>query len=220
VNNPFRFSLEYFDEETELVYYNFRYYSPDLGRWLNRDPLGESGGFNLYAIAANNIINRWDYLGMCDPSQMFTPEGQAEMETMKAFAGEGVDIDGEALVDSWFAQSESWTGTWEDILTGNLEAKDLAENYDDSALGQTQDDNGLGYYGTRAALGTATAAIVAAVAVGSMEFFAFGNESLAEFSLNTGTSYIKILSRTLQKGYRIDKADPHKPFTHQHFWEW
>jgi len=68
VNNPFRFSLEYFDEETELVYYNFRYYSPDLGRWLNRDPLGESGGFNLYAIAANNIINRWDYLGMCDPS--------------------------------------------------------------------------------------------------------------------------------------------------------
>ena len=69
VNNPFRFSLEYFDEETELVYYNFRYYSPDLGRWLNRDPLGESGGFNLYAIAANNIINLIDYLGLgCDPS--------------------------------------------------------------------------------------------------------------------------------------------------------
>ncbi|OGV37869.1 MAG: hypothetical protein A2020_03440 [Lentisphaerae bacterium GWF2_45_14] len=35
VNNPFRFSLEYYDDETELVYYNFRYYSPELGRWLN-----------------------------------------------------------------------------------------------------------------------------------------------------------------------------------------
>jgi RHS repeat-associated protein len=33
---PFRFSSEYLDSETNLVYYNYRYYSPELGRWLKR----------------------------------------------------------------------------------------------------------------------------------------------------------------------------------------
>ena len=36
--NPFRFSSEVFDLETGLIYYNYRYYNPNLGRWINRDP--------------------------------------------------------------------------------------------------------------------------------------------------------------------------------------
>jgi RHS repeat-associated protein len=59
----FRFSSEYFDDETGLVYYNFRYYSPELGRWLSRDPIEEKGGWNLYAMVHNNPIWLWDYLG-------------------------------------------------------------------------------------------------------------------------------------------------------------
>ena len=39
----YRFSSEYLDVETGLVYYNFRYYSTELGRWINRDPMGEEG---------------------------------------------------------------------------------------------------------------------------------------------------------------------------------
>ena len=46
--NPFRFSSEYYDSETGLVYYNQRYYDPQLGRWLSRDPIEEEGGLNLY----------------------------------------------------------------------------------------------------------------------------------------------------------------------------
>jgi hypothetical protein len=46
------------------VYYNYRYYSPELGRWLNRDPIGEGGGRNQYGFVGNDGINRWDYLGM------------------------------------------------------------------------------------------------------------------------------------------------------------
>jgi len=59
----FRFSSEYHDSETGLVYYNYRYYSPELGRWLNRDPIGESGGVNLYGMVGNDVINNWDFLG-------------------------------------------------------------------------------------------------------------------------------------------------------------
>jgi RHS repeat-associated protein len=39
----FRFSSESFEQETGLVYYNFRYYSPELGRWMGRDPIEEDG---------------------------------------------------------------------------------------------------------------------------------------------------------------------------------
>ena len=37
-SNPFRFSSEYFDEETGLVYYNYRYYNPELGKCFSRAP--------------------------------------------------------------------------------------------------------------------------------------------------------------------------------------
>jgi RHS repeat-associated protein len=65
-DNPFRFSTEYYEQETGLVYYNFRYYSPELGRWLNRDPIGEEGGYNLYGMLDNDAVNGRDYLGFED----------------------------------------------------------------------------------------------------------------------------------------------------------
>ena len=61
--NPFRFSSEYHDDESGLVYYNYRYYSPELGRWLSKDPIGERGGWNLYAMVANGISNHTDMNG-------------------------------------------------------------------------------------------------------------------------------------------------------------
>jgi len=62
--NTYKFSTKPQDTETGYFYYGFRYYDSANGRWLNRDPLGESGGFNLYAIVRNNSINNWDLLGL------------------------------------------------------------------------------------------------------------------------------------------------------------
>ncbi len=62
--NPFRFSTKYTDAETNLVYYGYRYYNPRLGRFLNRDPIGEYGGINLYGFVGNNPANFYDYLGL------------------------------------------------------------------------------------------------------------------------------------------------------------
>ncbi len=47
-----------------VVISGYRYYSPELGRWLTKDPLDEFGGINLYAFAFNNSINLIDYLGL------------------------------------------------------------------------------------------------------------------------------------------------------------
>lgn len=45
-------------------YYGFRYYNPNTGRWINRDPIAERGGLNLYGLVGNSAINRYDYLGL------------------------------------------------------------------------------------------------------------------------------------------------------------
>ena len=60
----FRFSTKYEDTETRLLYYGYRYYNAEAGRWLNRDPLGEIGGANVYVIVKNNVINFYDVLGL------------------------------------------------------------------------------------------------------------------------------------------------------------
>ena len=62
--SPFLFSSEYLDSETGLVYYNYRYYSPELGRWINRDPIAESGGANLYHFVFNNPYFYIDLFGL------------------------------------------------------------------------------------------------------------------------------------------------------------
>ncbi len=61
--NPFRFSTKYTDDETGLVYYGYRYYDAKNGRFINRDPIEERGGINLYGFCGNDGINQYDYLG-------------------------------------------------------------------------------------------------------------------------------------------------------------
>lgn len=59
----FQWSSEFYDSELDLVYYNYRHYSPSLGRWLSRDPIEEMGGLNLYCFCGNCPIGRFDELG-------------------------------------------------------------------------------------------------------------------------------------------------------------
>ena len=41
-----------------------RYYSPELGKWISRDPIEEEGGWNLYAMVDNDAVNWVDLLGL------------------------------------------------------------------------------------------------------------------------------------------------------------
>ena len=56
----FSFSTKYHDRETGMVGYQRRFYRPGLGRWLNRDPIEEDGGVNLYAFCGNNAVANYD----------------------------------------------------------------------------------------------------------------------------------------------------------------
>ena len=59
----FGFSTQYHDREIGMVGYKRRFYRPDYGRWLNRDPIEEAGGENLYLFCANSPSVYYDVYG-------------------------------------------------------------------------------------------------------------------------------------------------------------
>jgi len=86
----FRFSTKHTDNETGLVYYGYRLYNPELGRWINRDPIGEEDGVNVYLFIVNGTQNAYDYLGIvhtCSISResniVFRPPVFPESESWK-----------------------------------------------------------------------------------------------------------------------------------------
>ncbi|XOV40457.1 RHS repeat-associated core domain-containing protein [Pseudomonas sp. App30] len=56
-----RFQGQYLDRETGLHYNTFRFYDPDVGRFVSPDPIGLAGGVHAYQYAVNP-------LGWADPS--------------------------------------------------------------------------------------------------------------------------------------------------------
>lgn len=71
---PFRFSTKYQDDESDLLYYGCRFYNASTGRWLSRDSIAESGGFNLYAFVANDPNERIDFLGQLTYKTVLSPK--------------------------------------------------------------------------------------------------------------------------------------------------
>jgi len=71
-HNPFRFSTKYFDDETGLGYWGYRYYSPRLGRWTSRDLVGERPGAHLCSYIDNDPVDHYDFLGLVKGSTVWT----------------------------------------------------------------------------------------------------------------------------------------------------
>ena len=61
---PLRFRGQYHDTETGLHYNRFRYYAPQWGRYITRDPLTFLAGTNHYLYAEANPLNRTDPTGL------------------------------------------------------------------------------------------------------------------------------------------------------------
>ena len=57
---------QYYDQETGLHYNYFRDYDPNIGRYIESDPIGLSGGINVYTYVENNSIVESDKKGLLE----------------------------------------------------------------------------------------------------------------------------------------------------------
>jgi len=80
------------DGETDLHYNWHRYYKPQLGRYIQADPIGQGGGTNLFSYAKSNPITRWDRFGLMTWSCE---------ETLEIIEEVGRQWLGEALLHHW-----------------------------------------------------------------------------------------------------------------------
>ena len=93
---PVQWSSEMNDAELSLVYYNYRYYNPVDGRWINRDPIAEEGGWNLYGFVWNRINIEMDLLGF--KTVLINESEQLEKEKYIKFL---VGVKGKASCDNF-----------------------------------------------------------------------------------------------------------------------
>ena len=80
VKQPIQWSSEYYDNELALVYYNYRHYNPTDGRWINRDPIAEQGGWNLYGFVGNKLY-KCDFKGLWEVSVKSNPSSNNTVVT-------------------------------------------------------------------------------------------------------------------------------------------
>jgi RHS repeat-associated protein len=79
VSDPFGYEAEsgyYTDQSTGLLLSTYRYYDPQSGRYLNRDPISYSGGMNVYGYCGNESVVYTDSLGTDPTIRNKLPVGQ------------------------------------------------------------------------------------------------------------------------------------------------
>ena len=109
--NPYRYSSEYHDEDLGLIYYNYRHYNPTDGRWINRDPIAEQGGINLYGFVGNTPLVSIDIIGNKVKRNSNTREQKKETVDIKFHYPDVAKIEPEYtnyIKDKEYSHADHW----------------------------------------------------------------------------------------------------------------
>ena len=88
--NPFAWTGQRYDAGVGMYHFPFRSFSPELGRWMQRDPLGYVGGISLYAYAGSMAVSMIDPLGLIGELTIYVKRGSGSSgfgEMGHAFVG-------------------------------------------------------------------------------------------------------------------------------------
>jgi RHS repeat-associated protein len=169
--NVYRFSSKEWNDNAGLYYYLYRYYDPNLQRWLNQDPIQERGGLSLYEYVANNPINLIDLLGLCDQNLAdLLQQLQNELNQLDLTeAGLGLDPNLQLLLQLNQLNQSGW-------------------NYDDTA--STLGLLGLAQFSTE--YGSGAASIGINNASGEISFYShfYGNQSVSVAMVSDIAHYV------------------------------
>jgi len=195
VPNPFLFVGQYgvMDDDNGLLYMRARYYDPQVGRFINKDPISYLGGLNLFTYVGNDPVDFIDPLGLLGWADMPTiPQPVSDV-----FAGFGDTLTSGFGLTSLFglpSGTEAIRGLWEVPF-------DLPNTVDSCSKSYKAGEYAAYVWGV--ALGGAIAGSYLEVEVNA---FSKGN-------------VFKFISKKLRLGFRIDRAK-HGPWGHRHYWKW
>ncbi len=146
--NPWRFSSKRIDDETGLVYFGRRYYTPTYGRWLTPDPLGLDAGSNLYAYVFNAPLTHVDLYGLLsiynkevtfnDFKQMGIGAahgvGNFALNTASAVSALGWGLTSPFRAVNWMTGRSSFSNDWNAFQRSNTAFHEFGERWMQRAL--------------------------------------------------------------------------------------
>ncbi|WP_269765837.1 RHS repeat-associated core domain-containing protein, partial [Burkholderia ubonensis] len=95
--NPIRFPGQYHDDATGLHYNRHRYYDPNCGRFISKDPIGLAGGINVFRYAPNPV--GWiDPLGLSKRCPCDCPEGTIDPSQVHFMQSSAKNVTGDYTV--------------------------------------------------------------------------------------------------------------------------
>ena len=119
-----RFPGQVYDDLTKQHYNLNRYYNPELGRYMEADPIGLEGGLNPYAYVGSNPVNAVDPMGLMDFNFDFSGMEHAferQLENFQNWANSS---------PQWYTDTQATlnSGLWPPNIAANYSAADVANN--------------------------------------------------------------------------------------------
>ena len=116
-DNRYLFQGREYSWATGLYNFRARWYDPATGRWLSKDPIGISGGLNLYAFCGDDPVNYVDPWGLCEKGSKWDQMAWWEKLGKGYYYGTGYGEDAlQYYVDitldpnaAWYQKGSAWT---------------------------------------------------------------------------------------------------------------